>query len=94
MAGNVQWKPIDSLQLSLIARHHSGFFADDVNSPSARIAPATIVDARAEYQVGKVKVFAYARNLLNVFALIDRVGNVSGSAEDPRMVGVGVETGF
>lgn len=94
VVGNAQWKPSDRLQLSLIARHHSGFFADDVNSPSVRVSPATILDARAEYHIGKLKAFAYARNLLNEFALIDRVGNVSASAEDPRMVGVGIETGF
>lgn len=94
LAGSAQWIPTDRLQLSFVARHHSPFFSDDVNSAAVRIEAATIVDARAEYRLGRFKAFAYARNLFNTFALVDRFADQSASAEDPRMIGVGVETGF
>ena len=94
IAASAIWQATHNLQLSLEARHRSGFFADDVNSAAVRIGGSTIVDARAEYRLGRVKAFVYARNLFNEFALLDRLAEVSGSAEDPRMVGVGIEAGF
>jgi len=94
IAGSAIWQATSKLQLSLEARHRSGFYADDVNNAAVRIGPSTIVDARAEYRLGRAKAFVYVRNLFNEFALLDRLTNVSGSAEDPRMVGIGLEAGF
>ena len=94
IAGAASWQATRKLQLSVEARHRSGFFGDDVNDADVPIGPATIVDARAEYRLGKVKAFAYARNLLNEFALLDRLANVSASADNPRMVGIGIEASF
>jgi iron complex outermembrane receptor protein len=93
-AATGDWKVSDRLRLSAQVRHHRAYFADDVNSADVRVPAATIVDARAEYRLGRVMVFAHARNLFDKFALVDRFDNVSASAEDPRMIGVGIETRF
>ena len=91
VAGTAVWQPTNKLRLSAEARHRGGFYSDDVNDPDVRIRPATIVDLRAEYRLARVTVFAYARNLFNEFALIDRLADVSATAEDPRLVGVGID---
>jgi iron complex outermembrane receptor protein len=92
-AAAVDWNATTRLRLSAQARYHSRYFADDVSSGEVRVPPALIVDARAEYRLGRVTVFAYARNLFNKFALLDRLDQTA-SAEDPRMVGAGVEMQF
>jgi outer membrane receptor protein involved in Fe transport len=90
----VDWTPTKQLHLSIQARHHSAFYAQDVNSPDVRIAPASILDIRAEYRIRRVNAFAYVRNLFNSFALLDREGSLRASAEDPRTIGMGIETRF
>jgi iron complex outermembrane receptor protein len=82
------------LRLSAQARYHSRYFADDINSADVRVSPAMIVDARAEYRLGRITAFAYVRNVFDKFALLDRLDNETASAEDPRMVGVGIERRF
>jgi iron complex outermembrane recepter protein len=94
LAAAVDWKANERLRLSAQARHHSAYYADDVNSPVVSIKPATVVDARAEYELGRVKAFAYARNLFDTFALIDRFDSESATAEDPREIGIGIERAF
>jgi outer membrane receptor protein involved in Fe transport len=93
-AAALDWSATPRLRLSVQARHHSRYFADDVNSAEVRIPAATILDARAEYRLGPVTAFAYARNLFDKFALLDRDDNQTASAEDPRMAAVGVEVRF
>ena len=90
----VDWDASPRLRWSAQARYHSRYFADDVNSAEVRVPGALIVDTRAEYRLGRVTAFAYARNLFDKFALVDRFDNEAASAEDPRMVGVGLETQF
>ena len=90
----VEWDATQRLRLSAQAHYHSPYFAGDINSADVRIPAAMIADARAEYRLGGVTVFAYARNLFDKFALLDRFDNQSASAEDPRMVGVGIESRF
>lgn len=90
----IDWAAVPRLRLSAQARYHSAFFGDDAGGDGVRVPGSAIVDARAEYRVGRTTVFAYARNLFDSFALLDRVGDVSASADDPRMVGLGVEARF
>ena len=93
-AAAVDWEATGRLRLSAQARHHSAHYADDINSDDVRLPSSTIVDARAEYRLGRVTAFAYARNLFDKFALLDRLDNLTASAEDPREVGIGLETRF
>ncbi|MCL6698270.1 TonB-dependent receptor [Sphingomonas sp. NSE70-1] len=93
VAAAVDWEATPNLRLSAQARYHGDYYSDDSGNPDVRISPATIVDARAEYHLRRFTLFAYARNLFDNFALIS--GDPNGAtAEDPRMVGVGIESRF
>ncbi|MGZ2413014.1 iron complex outermembrane recepter protein [Sphingomonas sp. F9_3S_D5_B_2] len=89
----VDWDATDRLRLSGQVRHHSTYFSDSANSRILAIDPATIVDARGEYRLGTVTVFAYARNLFDRFALVDRDFGAA-AAENPREVGIGLDARF
>lgn len=65
-----------------------------MNSADVRTPAATIIDARAEYRLGRVTAFVFAWNLFDKFALLDRFDNETASAEDPRMIALCVETRF
>jgi len=93
-AAAIDWTAVDELRLSAQARYRSGFYADEINSDLVRVPGAAIVDVRAEYTIGRVKTFAYARNLFDKFAYVDRSGNISAVAEAPREMGIGIETRF
>lgn len=93
-AVDVDWKATPRLRVSGQLRYRSAYFGDEVNSDLVRVPGAALVNARAEYAVGKATVFGYARNLFDKFVLIDRSGNDSAVAEAPREVGIGVETRF
>jgi outer membrane receptor protein involved in Fe transport len=93
-AAAVDWRASRRIRLSAQGRYHGDYFSDDVNSPEVHVPAALIVDARTEYRIGKVTAFAYVRNMFDKFALLDRVGNLVASVEDPRRVGVGIEAGF
>jgi outer membrane receptor protein involved in Fe transport len=93
-AAAVDWDATDKVRLSGQLRQHSGYYADDVNSDIVRVPGSAIVDVRAEYRMRRATLFAYARNLFDKFALLDRFDDQFASALDPRMVGVGVETRF
>jgi outer membrane receptor protein involved in Fe transport len=90
----VDWKATPRLRVSGQLRYRSAYFGDEVNSDLVRVPGAALVNARAEYAVGKATVFGYARNLFDKFVLIDRSGSDSAVAEAPREVGIGVETRF
>ncbi len=81
------------LKLLAQGRYHSAYYSDDSGSLGVRVGPATIIDVRAEYRMNRYSLFAYARNLFDSFALIKRFPN-QGTAEDPRMVGAGIEARF
>jgi iron complex outermembrane receptor protein len=89
----VDWDAARRLRLSAQVRHHSAYFSDDGNGAETRVNRATIADVRAEYQLSRVTLFAYAHNLLDTFALVERDA-FSASPEDPRMVGLGLEARF
>ena len=97
----VDWEPADKLRLSAQVRHHSGYFTDPQNTPQLRVHGGTITDARAEYQLGNVSIFAQVRNLFDTLSMRD-LGDFDpatgeplvGEAEDPRMIAIGLEARF
>lgn len=100
-SGAVDWRPVPKLRLSAQVRHHSPYFTDPENTPQIRVESGTIVDARAEYHLGSVSVFAQVRNLFDTLSMRDlgdfnaRTGEpLFGEAEDPRMFGFGLEARF
>jgi outer membrane receptor protein involved in Fe transport len=93
-AAAIDWQPLDRLRVSAQVRHHSAYFTDPQNSRETRIGSATIADARAEYRLGKISIFAQVRNLFDTFALIDLGEPDAGEAEDPRTFAVGAEARF
>jgi outer membrane receptor protein involved in Fe transport len=88
------WTPLERLSLSAVVKHNSGYFSDDANTPARAIGPATSVDFRSAYQLGRSRIFSYARNLLNQFKMTYLFTPVFGTASDPREFGVGIETSF
>ena len=93
-AAAVDWAAAARLRLSAQGRYRDDYFSDDVNSPAVHIPAALIVDARAEYRIGRATGFVYVHNLLDKFALLDRTGDAVASVEEPRRVGIGIEAGF
>ena len=93
-SAGVDWEPVEYLRISGSVRHHGRYFSDDENSPDLRIGRGTIFDARASYERGPVTFFGYARNLFDTFELRTLTTTTSGTADDPREVGVGVEARF
>ena len=75
-------------------RHHSGYFSDDLNTPNFRIGEATIVNARAAYELGPLTLFGYARNLFDAFNLTSQFSHTFATAVDPREIGVGLDMRF
>jgi len=90
----IEWRPVDQLRLSAQAKRNSGFWSDDLNTPNRRIDRWTRVDARAEWDAGRFRLFGYARNLLNKFYLTYKFSSVLATAGDPREVGIGLEANF
>jgi outer membrane receptor protein involved in Fe transport len=91
---SVEWRPIDPLRISAQARRNSAFWSDDLNTPTRRIDGFTRVDARADWDAGRFRLFGYARNLLDKFYLTYRFNNTLATAGDPRELGVGLEANF
>jgi len=75
-------------------RHHGSYFSDPENRPATRVGSATIADARAEYRLKNVSLFAQVQNLFDTLAVLDLDSATQGEAEDPRTFGVGVEARF
>lgn len=90
----VDWRPASCFQLSAQVRHHSSYFSDPENTPGTRVGSATIADARAEYQVGRVSLFVQVRNLFDSLALLDLGSPTEGEAEDPRTLAFGLAARF
>lgn len=89
----IDWQATRRLRLSAQARHHSRYYSDNLNTPALEIGNTTIVDARAEYRLKRITAFAYARNLFDRFALVERTAIV-GYAENPRELGIGLDVSF
>jgi iron complex outermembrane recepter protein len=92
-AAAVDWDALPRLRLSAQVRHHSSYFIDDENRAGTLVPPTTIATARAEYRLRRVTLFAYARNLFDKFAFVER-DTASAVLEDPRQVGAGIDARF
>jgi len=57
------------------------------------VPPSTIANARAEYRLRRITLFAYATNLFDKFAFVERDTGFA-VLEDPREVAAGIETRF
>ncbi len=90
----VDWQMPRGPRLSAQVRHHDSYFSDNANKPELSIGSATIIDARAEYDLGLVAVFVQARNVFDRFAMRSLSTAVSGEAEDPRRISAGIEARF
>lgn len=90
----VEWSPLKQLRISAQLRHNSGYFSDELNTPNRRIDGWTKVDARADWDTGKLRLFAYARNVFDRFYLTYLFSSNFGTAGDPREVGLGLESRF
>ena len=91
---SIEWRPTPRLRVNADIRHHSGYFSDDLNTPNFRIGEATIVNARAAYELGPLTLFGYARNLFDAFNLTSQFSHTFATAVDPREIGVGLDMRF
>jgi outer membrane receptor protein involved in Fe transport len=85
------WLATQRLRLSAQARYHSSYFSDDFDSPQGRVGRAMIVDARASYTMRNLTLFAYARNVFDSFHVNFWLDRDVAEADDPRMIGFGIE---
>jgi outer membrane receptor protein involved in Fe transport len=90
----IDWRPTDRLRISAHARHRGPYYSDPENSPAIQIKSGTTVDGRAHYRIGRYSLFAQVRNVFNAFNLLDLSNPLSGEAEDPRRISVGIESDF
>jgi outer membrane receptor protein involved in Fe transport len=89
------WKPAKEVQISAQVRHHGSYGSDPGNSKLNTVPPATIVDARFEYALGRITLFGQVRNLFDSLGLLLLSDDgLSASAEDPIQVNVGLEARF
>ena len=93
-SASVEWRPVEKLTLSASVRHHSDYFSNDANTPALLINANTVANARAAWTAGKVTVFAYARNVFDNFYMTGLGSTTSGTAVEPRTLGIGVEAAF
>jgi len=90
----VDWTAARRLRLSAQVRHHGPYFSDPENRPANRIGSATIADARVEYRLKNLSLFAQVRNVFDTLALLDLGGPTDAEAEDPRTFAIGAEARF
>lgn len=93
-SAGAQWRPTDHIRVSTQVRHNAGYFSDDLNSPSLRVAGSTVIDGRIGYDFGRWTLSAFGRNLSNRFYLMQLSSPIRGTAGDPREVGLGLEGRF
>jgi outer membrane receptor protein involved in Fe transport len=92
--GSVEWRPIEPLRFSAAVRHNSGYWSDEANTPSRRIAGWTRFDAQVEWQFRSIRLFGYARNIFDAFYMTNLFSRDLGTAGDPRELGMGIEARF
>ena len=92
-AAAIDWDATPQFRLSAQVRRHSSYFTDDGNRAGTLVPPSTIANARAEYRLRRITLFAYATNLFDKFAFVERDTGFA-VLEDPREVAAGIETRF
>lgn len=90
----VDWQPDEALRLSASLRQTDRYWSDDANSARRRIAAFTVADVRAEWTRGHWSAFAYGQNVFDDFYLTYLTAADSGTAGDPREIGIGLEARF
>jgi outer membrane receptor protein involved in Fe transport len=90
----VRAEPVDGFVLSVNGRYSDGYFSDDANDPALRVGSYFLANAQASYQLGPVRLFAFATNLFDEFALLQRFGDGTANVTDPREYGAGMEIAF
>jgi outer membrane receptor protein involved in Fe transport len=93
-SAGIDWQPVDRVRLSAQLDHNAGYFSDETERPDLRVGGMTTINAKAAVEWGPVTAFAYARNLLDEFALRALLTPTLAVASDPREVGFGLEAGF
>lgn len=91
---SVRVEPVANLVLSAQGRYVDDYFSDDANTPALRIGSYFIADAQVAYQVGPVRLFAYATNLFDEFTLLQQFDAEIATVNDPREYGAGIELRF
>ena len=92
-AAAIDWDATPRFRLSAQVRRHSSYFTDDGNRAGTLVPRSTIANARAEYRLRRITLFAYATNLFDKFAFVERDTGFA-VLEDPREVAAGIETRF
>lgn len=91
---SIDWSPARQVMLSAQLRHNSSYFSEDLNLENRRVDGWTKVDLRAAYDVGRVKLVGYVRNIFDNFYLTYVFTPTLATAGDPREFGVGLEASF
>lgn len=91
---SVEWRPIDRLRLDASLRHSSGYFSNDLNSPELKVGDATVINAHAAYESGRLTFSVYARNLFDRFYMTSLFSPTVATLGDPREIGIGLEARF
>jgi outer membrane receptor protein involved in Fe transport len=89
-----RWEPIPELVLSVQGRYVDDYFSDDANTPAFRIGSHFIANAQASYRLGPARLFVYATNLFDEFALLQQFDPENANVNDPREYGAGIEVRF
>lgn len=100
-SASLDWWPLKKVRLSAQIRRNSDYFSDDLNAPNFRVDGSMTVDGRAEWSTGRVRLFAYVRNLFDKFyfttlSVPTPPAGRPGLATlgDPRQLGLGIEGRF
>ncbi len=94
VAAGADWRPVPRLTLSATVRGTSGYFSDDLNTPSLRIGSGALAEAKLRYDAGPASVGIYARNLFDRYAINFYQNPTLATAPDPREVGIGIASSF
>ena len=93
------WEVLRGLTIGLSGSFVGEQYSTDDNVPAERVDAYALVNGRIEYGVGKVRLFAFAQNLLDdrsvvlVSQSVDDVP-VAGGIVRPRTFGAGLELAF
>jgi outer membrane receptor protein involved in Fe transport len=93
-SAGLNWRPSSQLMLSARARARGPYFSDDLETRALLVERAALVDLRAEWSRGPMRLFGYARNALDRFAFSHFTMPLLATAEDPREIGLGLEARF
>ncbi|WP_328590499.1 TonB-dependent receptor domain-containing protein [Mesobaculum littorinae] len=92
------WDVTDALTLAGNVRHVTGYYSDVANTGDWKVAPYTVTNISASYDIGdRYELYGYADNLFDeneVTWVRGVTGNSSARVTDPRMIGAGLRVQF